>query len=93
MEQIDFTKNHVIGIDALEHLISCEKIMRDYLCSDRGDIRAIEHHIFFFDEIREITGNTEMAKLRLHATFHRGINSYTFCVILRTMAHTGRSRT
>ena len=79
LDLIDFTENYVVGIDALEHLISCEKIMRDYLCSGRGDIGAIEHHIFFFDEIREITGNTEMAELRPHVTFHRGINSYTFC--------------
>lgn len=42
-------------------------------------LRAIEHHIFFFEEIREISGNTEMATLNPHVTFHRGINSYTFC--------------
>lgn len=79
LDMIDFTENHVVGIDAFEHLISCEKIMRDYLLNNRNNIEAIEHHIFFFDEIREITGNTEMAELRPHVTFHRGIISYTFC--------------
>ncbi|MDQ0175953.1 hypothetical protein [Bacillus chungangensis] len=79
LDLIDFVENHVVGIDALEHLISCEKIMKDYLLNSRNDIEAIEHHIFFFDEIREITGNTEMAELRPHVTFHRGIISYTFC--------------
>lgn len=79
LDLIDFTENHVVGIDALEHLISCEKIMKDYLLNIRNNIEAIEHHIFFFDEIREITGNTEIAELRPHVTFHRGIISYTFC--------------
>lgn len=69
----------MVGIDALEHLISCEKIMKDYLLNSRNNIEAIEHHIFFFDKIREITGNTEMADLKPHVTFHRGITSYTFC--------------
>lgn len=53
--------------------------MREYLLNSRNNIEAIEHHIFFFEEIREITGNTEMAELRPHLTFHRGIISYTFC--------------
>jgi hypothetical protein len=79
LDLIDFTENHVVGIDALECLISCEKIMKDYLLNRMNNIETIEHHLFFFDEIREITGNTEMAELRPHATFHRGITSYTFC--------------
>ncbi|MEO3945782.1 hypothetical protein [Gorillibacterium sp. CAU 1737] len=53
--------------------------MKDYLLYSRDNIEAIEHHIFFFDVIREIIGNTEMIELRPHATFHRGIISYTFC--------------
>ncbi|WP_349925418.1 hypothetical protein ABNP43_03500 [Bacillus altitudinis] len=79
LDLIDFTENHVVGIDALECLISCEKIMKDYLLNNRNNIETIEHHLFFFDEIREIRGNTEMAELRPHVTFHRGITSYTFC--------------
>lgn len=79
LDLIDFVENHVVSIDVLEHLISCEKIMKDYLLNGRNDIKAIEHHIFFFNEIREITGNIEMAGLRPHVTFHRGIISYTFC--------------
>lgn len=79
LDLIDFTENHVVGIDALEHLISCEKIMKDYLLNRQNDIEDIEHHIFFFDEIREILGFIEMAELRPHITFHRGIISYTFC--------------
>jgi len=79
LDLLDFTENQVVKIDAMEHLISCEKVMRDFLLGYRNDIGAIENHIFFFDEIREITGNTEMKELRPHATFHRGIVSYTFC--------------
>ena len=79
LDLIDFTANHVVGVDALEYLISCEKIMKDYLLNNRDNIETIEHHLFFFDEIREIIGNTDMAELRPHVTFHRGITSYTFC--------------
>ena len=49
------------------------------LLNSRNEIGAIENHIFFFDEIREILGNTDMADLRPHATIHRGITSYSFC--------------
>lgn len=79
LDIIDFVKNQMVDIDALEYLISCEKIMKDYLQNTRDDIDTIEHHIFFFDKIKEIIGNTEMAELRPHVTFHRGIISYTFC--------------
>lgn len=79
LDILDFVENHVVGIEALEYLIDCDKIMREYLLNQRRDIGMIEHHIFFFEEIREISGNTEMADLRPHATFHRGIVSYTFC--------------
>lgn len=79
LDLLDFTENDVVGIDAFEHLISCERDMREYLLNERNDIRTIEHHIFFFEEIKEISGNTEMAGLRPHAIFHRGIQSYTFC--------------
>ena len=79
LDILDFVKNHVVGIEALEHLIACEKIMREYLLTQRSDTGIIEHHVFFFEEIRKISGNTEMADLRPHVTIHRGIVSYTFC--------------
>lgn len=79
LDLLDFTENNIVGIDALEQLILCEKDMKEYLLNLRSDIGAIEHHIFFFDEIREISGKTEMKILKPHATFHRGIISYTFC--------------
>lgn len=79
LDLIDFTQNHIVGIDALEHLVVCEKIMRDYLLNFRNEIGTIENHIFFFDEIREISGSTDMGDLSPHATIHRGISSYTFC--------------
>lgn len=81
LDLLDFVKNHVVGIDALEYLISSEKIMREYLLHQRADIDGIENHIFFFDDIREISrrGDADISQLRPHATFHRGITSYTFC--------------
>lgn len=39
LDLIDFKENHVVGIDALERLISCEKTMKDFLLRSRGDIR------------------------------------------------------
>lgn len=47
LDLIDFTQNPIIGIDALENLISCEKIMRDYLLNLKNEIGTIENHIFF----------------------------------------------
>ncbi|AHF10485.1 MULTISPECIES: hypothetical protein [Dehalobacter] len=79
LDLLDFTGNHVVGLDAFEHLISCEWNMREYLLNKRSDIGTIEHHIFFFEKIKEISGNTEVTWVRPHATFHRGIQSYTFC--------------
>ena len=79
LDLVDFTMNNTLCIEALEQLISCEQIMSDYLLGKRNDIGSIEHHIFFFDEIKDIEGNIEIAKLSPHTTFHRGIVSYTFC--------------
>ena len=78
---IDFVENHIVGIDALECLISSEKTMKEFLLHKRSELDGIENHIFFFDEIMEISGNADgdISQLRPHTTFHRGISSYTFC--------------
>jgi len=78
---LDFVENHVVGIDALECLIKSEKIMRDFLLHKRSDTDNIENHIFFFDDIKEIgyDESSRLKDLKPHATFHRGITSYTFC--------------
>ena len=81
LDLLDFVENNIVGIDALECLIDSERIMREYLLHQRCDIEKIENHIFFFDEISEISrkGDMDISKLRPHATFHRGIASYSFC--------------
>lgn len=72
----------------------------------RNDLGKIENHIFFFDDIKELSvGASNFADLKPHATFHRGIGSYTFCyedektygtltnmmgVILVTLYHKGQ---
>ena len=78
---LDFVENHVVGIDALECLIKSEKIMREFLLNKRTDIEYIENHIFFFDDIKEVVNDEVLGikNLKPHATFHRGIGSYTFC--------------
>lgn len=82
LDLLDFVENHVVGIEALECLIDAEKTMRDFLIKERTDIGEIENHIFFFDDVAEVSGDVdgiEMSDLRPNATFHRGISSYTFC--------------
>lgn len=80
LDILDFVENTVVGIEALECLISSEKIMSEFLLGKRRDLGNIENHIFFFDDIRELTANTdEVANLKPHITIHRGIGSYTFC--------------
>lgn len=81
LDLLDFVENNVVGIDALEELIRSEKIMKEYLLHKRNDIGKIENHIFFFDDVREIEsgGKWNIENLRPHATFHRGLTSYTFC--------------
>ncbi len=78
---LDFVENHVVGIEALECLIKAEKIMHDYLLHKRADIEHIENHIYFFDDIKEISNNdpNNIKNMHPHASFHRGIASYTFC--------------
>lgn len=82
LDLLDFVENHVVGIEALECLIDAEKTMRDYLLKRRNDIGKIENHIFFFDDVAELSGNVDkidISDLRPNTTFHRGISSYTFC--------------
>lgn len=106
LDILDFVEHSIVGIDALECLIESEKIMNEYLLGQRSDLGNIENHIFFFDDIKELSvGASNFADLRPHATFHRGIASYTFCnedektygtltnmlgVILITLYHKGQ---
>lgn len=78
---IDFVKNNVVGIDALECVVESERIMKAYLQKRRTDIGGIEHHIFFFDQIEMVAGQNKIMEedLRPHATFHRSEFSYTVC--------------
>lgn len=106
LDILDFVEHSVVGIDALECLIESEKIMSEFLLGKRSDLGNIENHIFFFDDIKELSaGASNFADLRPHVTFHRGIGSYTFCyedektygtltnmlgVILITLYHKGQ---
>lgn len=90
----------------MECLIESEKIMNEFLRGKRNDLGKIENHIFFFDDIKELfVDASNFADLKPHATFHRGIGSYTFCyedektygtltnmmgVILVTLYHKGQ---
>lgn len=80
LDILDFVEHSVVGIDVLECLIESEKIMNEFLRGKCNDLGKIENHIFFFDGIKELSvGESNFADLKTHATFHRGIGSYTFC--------------
>lgn len=80
LDLLDFVENSIVGVEALEYLIESENIMNDFLQGKRTDLGTIENHIFFFDDIRNLSdGASNIAELKPHATFHRGIQSYTFC--------------
>jgi hypothetical protein len=75
LDLLDFVENHIVGLDALECLITSEQIMRDYLLNKRNDIGNIEHHIFFFEDIESISD--ELKKLQPHVSVHRSVGGYT----------------
>lgn len=80
LDLLDFVENSIVGVEALEYLIESENIMNDFLQGKRTDLGTIENHIFFFDDIRNLSdGASNIAELKPRATFHRGIQSYTFC--------------
>lgn len=79
LDILDFVEHsQEVGIDTetLDCLISREQAMREYLLKKQNIVAGIEHHIFFFEDIKNIT-NT-LIDMRPHTTMHRGITSYTF---------------
>jgi len=76
---LDAVENSWLSVDELECLINSEHIMKDFLVGNRDDIKNIEHHIFFFERIKEVCNNQEMFSSNPHATIHRSITSYTTC--------------
>jgi hypothetical protein len=79
LDILDFVENaDDIGIDleTLDCLIEKESRMRKYLLKEESNVEGIEHHILFFEDIKEISNGIE--DLRPHTTFHRSITSYTF---------------
>lgn len=76
----DFAENSIVGMEALECLISSEKIMSVFLQAKRADLGTIENHILFMDIIKEFhIGKSDSSEWKSNAIFHRGIRSYTFC--------------
>lgn len=80
LDILDYVEKGTCDVELLNCLIENEQLMRAFLLGKRNDIGDIEHHIFFFDEIREISGKSkeEIAELRPHVSLHRSITSYTF---------------
>ncbi|MBZ9688491.1 hypothetical protein G9F72_019360 [Clostridium estertheticum] len=79
LDILDFVEHsQELGLDTetLDCLIASEKEMRNYLLKNQSTANGIEHHIFFFEDIKNITN--ELVETRPHTTFHRGIVSYTF---------------
>ncbi len=79
LDILDFVEHsQEVGIDleTLACLIAKEKEMRNYLLKKQATIPGIEHHIFFFEDIKSIS--QELIATRPHTTMHRSIGSYTF---------------
>ena len=79
LDILDFVANaEEVGIDAetLDCLIKREGQMRNFLLKKQPNVAGIEHHIFFFEDIKSITN--DLIDTRPHTTIHRSIGSYTF---------------
>lgn len=79
LDILDFVANAgEIGIDTetLDCLIEREGQMRNFLLKKRPDVAGIEHHVFFFEDIKSITN--DLIDTRPHTTIHRSVGSYTF---------------
>lgn len=79
---LDYVQNNVVGIDALECLISSEQIMRDFLLGRRSDIGEIENHIYFFSQVIKMEGwenKIGIQEVRPHESIFRSETSYTVC--------------
>jgi len=80
LDIMNFVSGDEITIVALESLIKAERILKAYLKRERTDIGNIEHHIFFFDRIKDVGGQRADEFLRQpHVTIHRSVTSYTNC--------------
>lgn len=75
----DFVRNSSLCLDILEKMIAADAIMRDYLLGKRPDLGNIEHHIFFFDRIKDVEAPEDsLFKVgQPHATIHRSLTSYS----------------
>lgn len=76
LDLVDFVRITELSIDEIESLINAERIMKDYLLSNRDDIREIENHIYFFDEIN--VADEEIANEGPHRFFRGSAFGYTF---------------
>lgn len=79
LDILDFVEHAIeldIDIETLKCLIKREKEMRNFLLKKQPSVSGIEHHIFFFEDIKSISN--ELIDTRPHTTLHRSITSYTF---------------
>lgn len=79
LDILDFVEHAIeldIDTETLNCLIAREQEMRNYLLKKQPSISGIEHHIFFFEDVKSISN--ELIDTRPHATLHRSITSYTF---------------
>ncbi|MCB2353916.1 hypothetical protein [Clostridium estertheticum] len=79
LDILDFVEHsEKVGIDLqiINCLIEKERGMREYLLKKQPNVKGIENHILFFEDIKNMS--TELVSTRPHTTFHRSITSYTF---------------
>lgn len=79
LDILDFVEHAIeldIDTETLDCLIAREQEMRNYLLKKQPSVSGIEHHIYFFEDFKNISN--ELIDTRPHTTFHRSITSYTF---------------
>lgn len=76
LDFVEHSEQIGIGKETLDCLIEREREMRNYLLNKQTTVPDVEHHIFFYEEIKDIS--RELIETRPHTTIHRSITSYTF---------------
>lgn len=81
LDILDFVEHAIeldIDTETLNCLIAREQEIRNYLLKKQFSVSGIEHHIFFFEDVKSISN--ELIDTRPYTTLHRSITSYTFLI-------------
>lgn len=75
LDIIEFVKEQNINAIELEYLIDCEKKLREFLLNDSQELKEVENHIFFFNEID--VASKVISEMNLHSALGSCVVGYT----------------